>query len=129
MTLRTKPPKYCHDRGSGQAFVRIGGRTHYLGRYGSRESKAKYARPTPKPNAGPSCTATARPRSGAGIDRGLIDVGSPKGNPAIAMTDRVTDRQSRGRASGLASRCGRRTNCDTWPRRRSAGGSGWRPPS
>lgn len=36
-------PKYAHHRASGQAFVKIQGRYVYLGRYGSPESRKRYA--------------------------------------------------------------------------------------
>jgi integrase len=42
MTRRT--PSYCLHKASGQAVVRIDGKDHYLGRYGSPESKAEYDR-------------------------------------------------------------------------------------
>src|SRR5271157_431307 len=42
--LINKPPKYSLHKPSGQAKVRSGGRTIYLGKYGSPESKAAYAR-------------------------------------------------------------------------------------
>jgi hypothetical protein len=35
-------PSYLHHKPSGQARVRIDGKDHYLGPYGSPESKAKY---------------------------------------------------------------------------------------
>lgn len=38
------PPKYRHYKPKNLAVVRINGRDHYLGRYGSAESKEKYAR-------------------------------------------------------------------------------------
>jgi site-specific recombinase XerD len=38
------PPKYRHYKPKNLAVVRISGRDHYLGRYGSAESKEKYAR-------------------------------------------------------------------------------------
>ena len=56
-------PKYRRHKGSGQAFVQIHGRRHYLGRWDSPQSKERYAafvaelavRPTiptpPTPNA------------------------------------------------------------------------------
>lgn len=37
-----REPGYCHHKPSGQAYVRIKGRVHYLGAFGSEESKAKY---------------------------------------------------------------------------------------
>jgi len=37
-------PKYCKHKGSGQAYVKLDGKRHYLGVYGTPESKAKYAR-------------------------------------------------------------------------------------
>ncbi|HEX6987210.1 MAG TPA: tyrosine-type recombinase/integrase [Planctomycetaceae bacterium] len=35
-------PRYCLHKPTGQAFVRLDGRMHYLGRYDSPESKARY---------------------------------------------------------------------------------------
>lgn len=40
--LNSRPPKYC--KLNGQAVVYRNGRPHYLGRYGSPESKAAYSR-------------------------------------------------------------------------------------
>ena len=40
--LHTRPPKYCHHKSSGQAIVNFGGRTYYLGKHGTPESKARY---------------------------------------------------------------------------------------
>ena len=37
-------PKYRHHKGTGQAFVQIRSRRHYLGLYGSPKSKERYAR-------------------------------------------------------------------------------------
>ena len=37
-------PKYRHHKGSGQAFVQVKGKRHYLGRYGTPDSKERYAR-------------------------------------------------------------------------------------
>ena len=39
-----KVPSYCRHKASGQAYATIAGREHYLGKFGSRESKAAYAR-------------------------------------------------------------------------------------
>ena len=36
-------PKYRHHKGSGQAFVQVNGRRHYLGKWDSPESKERYA--------------------------------------------------------------------------------------
>lgn len=44
--IEPKPPRipaYCHHRGVGQAFVKIGGRFVYLGPYGSEESRSAYS--------------------------------------------------------------------------------------
>ncbi len=56
-------PKYRHHKGSGQAFVQIKGKRHYLGSYGSPKSKEAYSRfvaelavnpiAQPSPNAQP----------------------------------------------------------------------------
>jgi integrase len=37
-------PKYRHHKGSGQAFVQVKGKRHYLGSFGSPKSKEAYAR-------------------------------------------------------------------------------------
>ena len=37
-------PKYCRHKASGRAFVRIGGKMHYLGKYGSQASRREYDR-------------------------------------------------------------------------------------
>jgi len=37
-------PSYRHHKKSGQARVTLGGKDFYLGRYGSRESRAAYQR-------------------------------------------------------------------------------------
>ena len=73
--LTRKPPKYSLHKPSGQAKVRSGGRTVYLGKYGSPESKEAYARfiaciPKPEPVVKiaepapypPTASPTARPR-------------------------------------------------------------------
>ncbi len=40
--LHTRPPKYCHHKSSGQAIVKFGGRTCYLGKNGTPESRVRY---------------------------------------------------------------------------------------
>src|SRR4051812_11381380 len=42
--LVNRNPKYCHHRGSGQAYVVIDGRNLYLGPHGSKRSKEAYDR-------------------------------------------------------------------------------------
>ena len=37
-------PKYCHHMSSGRAFVRIGGKMYYLGKYGPEASRREYDR-------------------------------------------------------------------------------------
>ncbi|MGD0901089.1 MAG: site-specific integrase [Thermoguttaceae bacterium] len=37
-------PKYRRHKGTGQAFVQVRGKRHYLGRYGTPNSKERYAR-------------------------------------------------------------------------------------
>ena len=54
-------PKYRHHKGSGQAFVQVKGKRHYLGSYGSPKSKEAYSRFIAElavnPVAAPSLTA------------------------------------------------------------------------
>ena len=40
--LKNRAPAYCLHKATGQARVRINGRDHYLGPFGSRESRAQY---------------------------------------------------------------------------------------
>jgi hypothetical protein len=65
--LRFKLPSYCRHKATGQAVVTIDGHDHYLGRYGSPESKARYdeviarlmaTKTTPAASLGPA-SATA----------------------------------------------------------------------
>src|SRR5438105_3457899 len=42
--MSKRMPKYCRHKASGQAVVRIDSRDHYLGKYGSSESRAEYNR-------------------------------------------------------------------------------------
>ncbi len=44
MLNKAKVPSYCRHKASGRAVVRINGRDHYLGPYGSDQSHAEYAR-------------------------------------------------------------------------------------
>ena len=37
-------PKYCSHKSSGRAFVRLAGKMHYLGKYGSKASRREYDR-------------------------------------------------------------------------------------
>ena len=39
-----KVPSYCRHKATGQAVVRLNGRDHYLGPYGTPESHERYAR-------------------------------------------------------------------------------------
>lgn len=41
MPRARRVPKYCQHR-TGQAFVKLGGKNHYLGKHGSPESLPKY---------------------------------------------------------------------------------------
>ncbi len=39
-----RPPKLCRHRSSGRAYVTVAGRQHYLGAWGTKETKEAYAR-------------------------------------------------------------------------------------
>jgi integrase len=56
-------PKYCRHNASGRAYVKIHGKRHYLGRYGTPESKERYARFVSELAVNPVVTPTpsARP--------------------------------------------------------------------
>jgi integrase len=47
-------PKYRHHKGSGQAFVQVKGKRHYLGVYGTPDSKQRYARFVAELSASPA---------------------------------------------------------------------------
>jgi integrase len=72
---RRKDPKYRHHKARNLAVVRIEGKDHYLGRYGSEESKAEYHRLLADWRAGllrvgrdgPSTVDDGRPREDAAI--------------------------------------------------------------
>jgi integrase len=49
---RTGPPPYCHHKSSGQAYVNLSGKEHYLGKFDSPESHQKYARLIAEHSAG-----------------------------------------------------------------------------
>jgi len=42
--MAKREPGYCLHKPTGQAYVRFNGRLHYLGKYGSPESRERYAR-------------------------------------------------------------------------------------
>jgi hypothetical protein len=42
--LPSRVPSYRHHKGSGQAFVQVNGRRHYIGKYGTPASEEKYRR-------------------------------------------------------------------------------------
>ena len=42
--LKGKVPSYCLHKRSGRAVVRLNGKDHYLGEYGSPESKLLFLR-------------------------------------------------------------------------------------
>jgi hypothetical protein len=72
---RRKDPKYRHHKARNLAVVRTEGKDHYLGRYGSEESKAEYHRLLADWRAGllrvgrdrPSTVNDGRPREDAAI--------------------------------------------------------------
>lgn len=42
LPARKRTPKYCLQKSSGLAYVKIDGRRHYLGKHDSEDSKARY---------------------------------------------------------------------------------------
>jgi integrase len=45
MPRRTNtPPSLCHHKGTDRAYIKLDGRRHYLGKWGSRESQSAYKR-------------------------------------------------------------------------------------
>ena len=42
--IKKQLPKYCLHKPSGRAYVRIGGKTYYLGKHGSETSRHEYDR-------------------------------------------------------------------------------------
>ena len=60
-------PKYCHHKASGQAFIQIQGKRHYLGNYGTPKSKEAYARFVAELAASPVAPAAVPHGSAAGL--------------------------------------------------------------
>jgi len=60
-------PKYRHHKGSGQAFVQVKGKRHYLGAYGSPKSKEAYSRFVAELAASPVAPAALVPTSSNGL--------------------------------------------------------------
>ena len=63
MARRRKVPSYCRHKASGQAYVTLDGREHYLGVYGTPESRERYARLIAEHTAGDSSLAMPAPAS------------------------------------------------------------------
>jgi hypothetical protein len=70
-TRQSGLPTYRHHRGSGQAFIQVKGVRHYLGKFGTDESRERYRRAIAELVAAPERTqpspATADRRPGDGI--------------------------------------------------------------
>jgi len=43
ITTVSAVPKYRHHKGTGQAFIQLKGRRHYLGKWNTQKSKERYA--------------------------------------------------------------------------------------
>src|SRR5579875_1811482 len=66
MAIRSpRVPKYRHYKPKGLAVVRIRGKDHYLGRFGSEESKELYRRLIAEHLSAPACAGRAAPVCGA----------------------------------------------------------------
>jgi hypothetical protein len=60
-------PKYRHHKGSGQAFVQVRGKRHYLGPYSSPKSKERYSRFVAELAAQRTTTPIVTPTDRAGL--------------------------------------------------------------
>jgi integrase len=60
-------PRYLHHKSTGRAYVKVGGRFTYLGRYGSPDSRERYARLVRDHHAAGPAVAANR-ATGAAID-------------------------------------------------------------
>ena len=49
-------PKYRHHKGTGQAFIQVKGRRHYLGKWNTPRSKERYAAFVAELVVNPVCT-------------------------------------------------------------------------
>jgi len=58
-------PKYCRHNASGRAYVKIQGKRHYLGRFGTPDSKERYARFVAELAASPVAAAAVVPTASA----------------------------------------------------------------
>ena len=61
MSRRRKVPSYCRHKASGQAYVTLDGREHYLGVYGTQESRERYARLIAEHTAGQCSVVPSSP--------------------------------------------------------------------
>ncbi len=63
-------PKYCRHNASGRASVKIQGKRHYFGRFGTPDSKERYARLVAELAASPVAPAAVVPtKNAAGLTR------------------------------------------------------------
>jgi hypothetical protein len=75
--LVTRSPKYSLHKASGQAVVKFGGRVHYLGPFGTPESKAKYQ------------SLIAKWASGQGKQVAMIPLVAETPNEPLAVTELI----------------------------------------
>lgn len=61
MPRRASVPAYCHHKASGRAVVRLNGKDHYLGEYGSPESHDEYAKAIARWRAAKTADSSSRP--------------------------------------------------------------------
>lgn len=85
---RKLQPDYCHQKTTGRAFVRVGGRQVWLGQYGTQASKDKYlavvaewvARGRPAAD-----TETPTQKLDDGKSRNLRDLNTPLSGPTLTL--------------------------------------------
>ncbi len=68
-------PKYCHHKASGRAYVKIQGQRHYLGRYGTPDSKQRYTRFLAELSASPV------------VQPAVVPAASPTGLTVVELAD------------------------------------------
>src|SRR5947209_2698939 len=70
--MTTRTPSYCLHKATGQAVVRINGKDHYLGKFGTQESRDAYDRLIAEWLAAGRSLPTAKTGDGLSINQMLV---------------------------------------------------------
>jgi hypothetical protein len=71
-TMTNRTPSYCLHKATGQAVVRIDGKDHYLGKFGTKESQDAYDRLIAEWLAGGRQLSPAKTGNGLSVNEMLL---------------------------------------------------------